>query len=97
MNRVNIAIALIAAAAALLVIGNAQTRTQGQQGQGQAGRYQLLSTPYKWLARDAEHKVEMDEQNYLFRIDTATGKTSVLAFRADQNSNMHSVWAAVGK
>jgi hypothetical protein len=90
----NIAIVLIVTAA-LLAIGTAQTRSQGQQGQ--VGRYQLLSAQYKWLATDSERKLVVDDQNQLFRIDTVTGETAVLAFRADQNSQMHSFWVAVGK
>lgn len=35
--------------------------------------------------------------NQLFRIDTVTGDTAILAFRADQNSKMQSFWAPVGK
>jgi opacity protein-like surface antigen len=81
--------------AALLAMGAAQTRDQGQQGQ--TGRYQLLGAQYKWLATDSERKLVVDEQNQLFRIDTVTGETSVLAFRADQNSQMHSVWNPIGK
>lgn len=94
MTRSNIAIVLIVTAA-LVVIGVAQTRTQGQQGQ--PGRYQLLSAQYKWLATDAERKLVVDDQNQLFRIDTVTGDTAILAFRADQNSKMQSFWAPVGK
>jgi len=94
MTRTNIAIALIVTAA-LLAIGTAQTRIQGQQGQ--AGRYQLLSAQYKWLATDAERKLVVDDQHQLFRIDTVTGDTAVLVFRADQNSKMESFWAPVGK
>ena len=90
MTRSNIAIVLIVTAA-LVVIGVAQTRTQGQQGQ--PGRYQLLSAQYKWLATDAERKLVVDDQNQLFRIDTVTGDTAILAFRADQNSKMQSFWA----
>ena len=96
MTRSNIAIVLIVTAAlVLVVIGAAQTRTQGQQGQ--PGRYQLLSAQYKWLATDAERKLVVDDQNQLFRIDTVTGDTAILAFRADQNSKMQSFWAPVGK
>jgi hypothetical protein len=94
MTRSNIAIVLIVTAA-LVVIGVAQTRTQGQQGQ--PGRYQLLNAQYKWLATDAERKLVVDDQNQLFRIDTVTGDTAILAFRADQNSKMQSFWAPVGK
>jgi opacity protein-like surface antigen len=94
MTRTNIAIVLIVTAA-LLAIATAQTRTQ--QGQGQVGRYQLLSAQYKWLATDSERKLVVDDRKQLFRIDTVTGETAVLAFRADENSQMHSFWVAVGK
>jgi len=94
MTRTNVVIVLIAIAA-VVAIGTAQTRTQGQQGQ--AGRYQLLSAQYKWLATDSEHKLVVDDQNQLFRVDTVTGETDVLAFRADQSSKMQSFWAPVGR
>ncbi len=95
MTRTNIVAIILIVTAALVAIGGAQTRTQAQQGQ--AGRYQLLSAQYKWLATDAERKLVVDDQNQLFRIDTVTGDTAVLAFRADQNSKMQSFWAPVGK
>ena len=41
--------------------------------------------------------IKQDEQNQLFRVDTVTGETAVLAFRAVQNSQMQSFWAAIGK
>jgi len=94
MTRTNIAIALIVTTA-LLAVGTAQTRTQAHEGQ--AGRYQLLSAQYKWLATDSDGKLVVDDQNQLFRIDTVTGETVVLGFRADQNRQMHSLWAPVGK
>lgn len=94
MTRTNIAIVVIVITA-LLAIGTAQTHTQGQQGQ--AGRYQLLSAQYKWLATDSEGKLVIDDRNQLFRIDTVTGETAILAFRADKNSQMHSFWVPIGK
>jgi hypothetical protein len=59
MTRTNIAVVLIVIAA-LVAIGTAQTSTQGQQRH--AGRYQLLSAQYKWLATDAERKLVVDDQ-----------------------------------
>jgi hypothetical protein len=94
-TRSNVIAIVLIVTAALVAIGTAQTRTQGQQGQ--AGRYQRLSAQYKWLATGAECKLVVDDQNQLFRIDTVTGDTAVLAFRADQNSKMQSFWASVGK
>lgn len=95
MTGTNIIGIVLTVTAVLVAIGTAQTRTQAQQEQ--VGRYQLLSAQYKWLATDAEHKLVVDDQNQLFRIDTVTGDTVVLAFRADQKSNMHSFWAPVVK
>jgi hypothetical protein len=94
MTRTNIAIVVILTAA-LLAMGATQTRTQGQQVQ--AGRYQLFSAQYRWLAADSERKLVVDDRNQSFRIDTVTGETAVLAFRADQNSQMQSFWVAIGK
>jgi hypothetical protein len=96
MTRSNIAIVLIVTAA-LVVIGAAQTRTQSQQGQ--AGRYQLLSTKYNWPGIDAQRKVVFDDGEHLFRIDSVTGETSILLFRAapDQNGQFQSFWSPIGK
>ena len=92
MNKANLVIAAILTAA-LIAIGTAQTRIQGQLGQ--AGRYQLVGAPYKWQAT-VDRKLVVDEQNHLFRIDTVTGETSILAFRMDQN-NLQSFWNPIGR
>ena len=94
MNTVNIAIAAFAAFI-LLAIGTAQTR--GQTQPGQVGRYQLISTPFKWLGADSDNKAVIDETNRVFRIDTVTGDTSVLQFTTDQNRNVRTFWMPVGK
>lgn len=88
-------ILLLAVLVISLVIGTGQTR--GQTQAGQVGRYQLISTPFKWVGADDQHKVVMDETNRVFRIDTITGETSVLMFTSDQSRNMRTFWMAVGK
>lgn len=92
MNRLNLAI-IVVAATALLAIGTAQTRSKTQSSK--IGRYQLISTPFKWLATDSEKKVVVDETNRLFRIDTATGETSVLQFTF--TPDVRTFWMPVGK
>ena len=84
-------------AVTLLAIAAAQTRTQTQQGQ--VGRYKLLSAKYRWPGVDSENKVVFDDRDHIFRIDTATGETSILLFRTDQNGQgqFHSVWSPIGK
>lgn len=90
---VNVAIAALT----LLAIAAAQTRTQNQPGQ--AGRYQLLSAQYRWPEIDAEHKMTFDDRDHLFRIDTATGETSILLFisQEDRNGQLQSFWSPVGR
>lgn len=96
MTRTKI-LTILTLAVSLLVIAHAQTRAQSQQGQ--TGRYRLLSSHYKWPGIDAEHKVVIDEGEHLFRIDTATGETSVLLFRTTpaQNGQFESFWSPIGK
>jgi hypothetical protein len=96
MTRTNIVNVLIVVVA-LLVIAAAQTRTQNQQSQ--AGRYQLLSAQYRWPGIDAERKVVFDEGEHLFRIDSVTGETWILLFRAapDLNGQFQSFWSPIGK
>ena len=96
MTRTKILNILIVALA-LLVIASAQTRTQNQQAQ--AGRYHLLNAQYRWPEIDAERKVVFDEREHLFRIDSVTGETSILLFRAapDQNGQFQSFWSPIGK
>lgn len=89
---------VVIAALALLAIAAAQTRTQNQPGQ--AGRYQLLSAQYRWPGIDAEHKMTFDDRDHLFRIDTATGETSILLFIAQEDRNggqLQSFWSPVGR
>ena len=96
MARTNVVTVLIAAVA-LLAMAAAQTRTQNQQGQ--AGRYQLLNAQYRWPGIDAEHKMVFDEGEHLFRIDSVTGETSILLFRAapGQDGQFQSFWSPLGK
>jgi opacity protein-like surface antigen len=96
MKSANIATVVILVAA-LLVIAAAQTRTQNQQGQ--SGRYQLLSAKYNWPGVDAENKVVFDDHDHLFRIDSATGETSILLLVAapDKNGRFQSFWSPIGK
>lgn len=71
MNRISVVV-VAAAAAILMVSGNAQTsRTQTATAGGQLGRYQLLAAEHNVEAKGVS-LVEKD----IFRIDTATGETS---------------------
>ena len=97
MTRTTNVVAVLIAAVALLAIAAAQTRSQNQQGQ--TGRYQLLSAQYRWPGVDAQSKVVFDEGEHLFRIDSVTGKTSILLFRAasGQNGQLQTSWSPLGK
>jgi hypothetical protein len=92
-NIVNVLIVVIA----LVVIAAAQTRSQNQQSQ--TGRYQLLSAQYRWPGVDAQSKVVFNEGEHLFRIDSVTGETSILLFRAasGQNGQLQTFWSPLGK
>ena len=97
MTRTTNVVAVLIAAVALLAIAAAQTRSQNQQGQ--TGRYQLLSAQYRWPGVDAQSKVVFDEGEHLFRIDSVTGETSILLFRAasGQNGQLQTFWSPLGK
>jgi hypothetical protein len=86
MNRINVAIAIIAAAV-LLVVGNAQTANQGQ-----VGRYQLVA---------GEHAIAGQQttitQKAILKIDTTTGETSVWAVVEDKDGTLRSSWSPTGK
>jgi hypothetical protein len=92
--KVNVAVAVVLITV-LFVVAAGQTRTQTPQGQ--PGRYQLISAPYKWLATDAANKLVVDDKQQLFRIDTITGETSILQFTPDQKRQMQGVWLPLGK
>ncbi len=95
MKRLKITMIVMLAVTVLVVIAAAQTRTQAPSGP--VGRYQLLSTPFKWVGADAESKVVIDDTNRVFRIDTVTGETAVLQFTPDGKGNVRTFWMPVGK
>jgi opacity protein-like surface antigen len=97
MTRTTNVVAVLIVTVGLLAIAAAQTRSQNHQGQ--TGRYQLLSAQYRWPGVDAQSKVVFDEGEHLFRIDSVTGETPILLFRAasGQNGQLQTFWSPLGK
>ena len=86
MNRTNIAI-VIATVAALLAIGNAQTRPQAS---GPVGRYQLLTGEHAMTGKTTSY-----DQKDVFRIDTVTGETSFYTAGYDRDGKVYSEWLPI--
>lgn len=89
MSRTNIAI-VVAAAGILLAVGNAQTGKGGatptQSTAGTAGRYQLMTGEYLY---NGEATVK---QQGVFRIDSATGKTSLYTVGLNPQGQLVEYW-----
>ena len=85
MNKVNVAIVVIATAA-LLAVGNAQTANQGP-----VCSYQLVA---------GEHAIAGQQttitQKAILKIDTITGETSVWAVVEDKDGSLRSSWSPLG-
>jgi hypothetical protein len=89
MNRINIAIA-VTAAAVLFVAGYAQTgKGSGQATSPQAaiGRYQLMTGEYGYNAGAL-----VSQMKGVFRIDTATGRTSLYQVGTDNQGRYVEYW-----